>query len=373
MTFTLIMMSLRNINYNNEDIFEHLNSRTLLGNELYGKTLGIIGYGRVGKILSKYTHSFGAKNLHYDLVKSNSKYSSYSTLNNLLKKSDIVSINVNLDIRNKYYFNKDFFKKMKRGAILINTSRGEIIDEKDLIEALEKNIIYKAALDVLCNENRGFDFIFKKFKKLINLNKLIITPHISGTTIESLTKTSDFIMQQISKYLIKSHKKTRIKLIKFIIYLLKVVLNKSKIYDFIIKKLNLTILQILDFKLRILLIKYQITNKKIDANKYKFLDIKKEKNEDYIKLAATIINLKDKNFYKNISFDLENLDSFYRLSWIIRDLKDNNFEYFNYNLNEVLNNLEIKYKHLFYHSYTISERLEKRYIFLLINKYQFIK
>ena len=207
MTFTLIMMSLRNINYNNEDIFEHLNSRTLLGNELCGKTLGIIGYGRVGKILSKYAHSFGAKNLHYDLVKSNSKYSSYSTLNNLLKKSDIVSINVNLDIRNKYYFNKDFFKKMKREAILINTSRGEIIDEKDLIEALEKNIIYKAALDVLCNENRGFDVILKKFQKLINLNKLIITPHISGTTIESLTKTSDFIMQQISKYLIKSHKK----------------------------------------------------------------------------------------------------------------------------------------------------------------------
>ncbi len=149
-------------------------------------------------------------------------------------------------------------------------------------------------------------------------------------------------------------------MIKFIIYLLKVILNKSKIFDFFIKKIKFNYPPEIRFQVKNIINKIpNYKQKKIDANKYKFLDIKKrKKDEDYIKLASIIINLKDKNFYKNISFDLENIDSFYRLSWIIKDLKDNNFEYFNYNLNEILNNLEIKFKHLFYHSYTISERLE---------------
>ncbi len=207
MTFMLIMIALRNLNFNNNYTFANLNNKTLIGSELYGKTLGIIGYGRVGKILSRYTYSFGAKNIHYDLSKANSKFSTYSNLSNLLKKSDIVSINLNLNDKNKNFFNLDYLKKMKKNAILINTSRGEILNENDLIYALENNIISKAALDVLCDENKGFSLILKKFKHLINKNKLIVTPHISGTTKESLEKTSDFIMEVLSKHLSKNYKK----------------------------------------------------------------------------------------------------------------------------------------------------------------------
>ncbi len=207
MTFTLIMMSLRNINYNNNKTFKNLVNKTFIGKELYGKTLGIIGYGRVGKILSKYTHSFGANNIHYDLIKTNTKFSTYSKLDNLIKKSDIISINLNLNDKNKYFFDLNYMKKMKQNSILINTSRGEILNEKDLIYALENNIISRAAVDVLCDENKSFNVIYKKFKKLIDINKIIITPHISGTTIESLNKTSDFIMEKISEYLKNNNKK----------------------------------------------------------------------------------------------------------------------------------------------------------------------
>tara|TARA_Y100000768_G_scaffold254955_1_gene193712 strand:+ start:630 stop:1580 length:951 start_codon:yes stop_codon:yes gene_type:complete len=201
MTFTLIMLALRNLNFNNDKAFLSLYKKKLIGNELFGKTVGIIGYGRVGKILSKYTYNFGAKNIHYDIKKYKSKYSKYSSLNNLLKKSDIVSLNISLNNETINFFNKNLFKIMKSSSILVNTSRGEILNEKDLFYALKNNLISKAALDVLCDEKDGFDLIIKKYKKYINQNKLIITPHISGTTKESLSKTSDFIMLLISKYI----------------------------------------------------------------------------------------------------------------------------------------------------------------------------
>ena len=147
-----------------------------MGVSLRGKTLGIIGLGNIGKELVKVSKGFGFKVLAFDVQKDDSFASDhnvlYSDLNTLLSSSDFISIHLNLTPETKNYINSERIKLMKSQCILINTSRGEIIDERALYNSLKSNKIAGAGLDVFHKEPYN--------GPLSTLDNVIITPHISA-------------------------------------------------------------------------------------------------------------------------------------------------------------------------------------------------
>lgn len=172
-----------------------------LGHELNGKTLLIIGYGRLGKIVARYAKAFGMKIITID--KTDENYSK-KRLYSLLRKSDIVTIHIHLD-NNEEFFDKTCFAHMKLGSFLINTSRGGVIDETALLKAL-KGRIAGAALDVVQNEPEASPQLLGYASSHTNL---LITSHIGGATHESTKKTEEFIKNKIKKYVNQSKKGNR--------------------------------------------------------------------------------------------------------------------------------------------------------------------
>ena len=170
------------------NFLKKLNKEKYIGSDLLGKTILIIGYGRIGKQLSKFAIAFGMKIKIFEIKYNQSKKHLY----NLLSISDIVVICINFNNNNKKYFDYKCFSKMKNNSYFINTSRGELIDEKTLLNSLRNKNLGGAALDVLTNENQ---INSNSNHPLINYAKkntnLIITPHIGGATSESfkLTRT----------------------------------------------------------------------------------------------------------------------------------------------------------------------------------------
>lgn len=167
--------------------------------ELYGKTLGIVGFGRIGQRVAQIANAFGAKVIYYSTSGDNhhKEYEEVS-FESLLEKSDLISIHAPLNESTKYLFRKEAFCRMKKSAILINLGRGLIVHEEELIEALNQEQITAAALDVL-----EFEPMKKKhpIENLINKNKLFITPHIAWASIEARNRMLDEVYQNIESYL----------------------------------------------------------------------------------------------------------------------------------------------------------------------------
>ncbi len=168
------------------------------GYEIYKKTIGIVGIGRLGSIVASYFHAMGAKVLAYDPYRksSDSQVEQVDDFFELLEVADIVSIHVNLSEETKNFFGRKAFGKMKMGSFLINTSRGELIDEDALLDALESGQLAGAALDVIADE-----YHITEAHPLISYsrrnNRLIIVPHIGGNTYESFEKTERFIADKL--------------------------------------------------------------------------------------------------------------------------------------------------------------------------------
>jgi D-3-phosphoglycerate dehydrogenase len=213
----LILSISRNIPYAFNDVLKGGWSRDVFrGIELKGKTLGIIGYGRLGRMVGGFGLAFGMKVMVYDPLISevldNIKKCSFEEL---LMESDFVSIHVPLNPMTKKMFGQSQFSQMKHSAYLINTSRGDIIDEDAFLHALLNRTIAGAAIDVISGEiDRPYLSQNMKIKELnrvcsplidyaLKNNNLIITPHIGGATIDSMRSTEIFIADKI-KYLIQS-------------------------------------------------------------------------------------------------------------------------------------------------------------------------
>ena len=147
-----------------------------MGSLLQGNTLGIIGLGTVGKALIRLVQGFDFKVIAYDQVKDEKfqkEYNvQYTELNTLLKESDIVSLNINLTDQTKYLINKTRLKLMKSDSVLINTSRGEIVDELALYTALKNGELAGAGLDVF--EQEPYSGLFTE------LENVVLTPHIGS-------------------------------------------------------------------------------------------------------------------------------------------------------------------------------------------------
>lgn len=186
-SFALMMTSIRNIISAYEDVkkgnWKYLDH---IGEQLNFLTIGIIGYGRLGKMFVKMIKPFTKKILIYDKYKKiDKKNLAYkATLTNLLKNSDIISLHIHADKKNINFFDKKKFKKLKRKVLIINTSRGEIINEVDLLKFLKKNNLSKYATDVINNEIKD-----RKKSPIINSlaknNQILVTPHIGGMTYQA--------------------------------------------------------------------------------------------------------------------------------------------------------------------------------------------
>ena len=179
------------------------NREKFQGFQLLGKTLGIVGLGRLGKISANIGSGFGMKVIANDIKKI--KYSNVKmvSLKRLAATSDIISIHVHLNHSTENLINKNFFSKMKKSAIVINTARGKIINEDDLLNALKNKVIAGAGLDVidgewLSNEKRVNHKLVKYSRSHSNL---LITPHIGGATQESIQNARIFMAKKIAKYL----------------------------------------------------------------------------------------------------------------------------------------------------------------------------
>jgi D-3-phosphoglycerate dehydrogenase / 2-oxoglutarate reductase len=180
------------------------------GHTLRGQTLGIAGLGRLGTMMARYGDAMGMKVIFADPnVESpnpNWKKVSFETL---LKKSDFVTIYVHLEKDTKNMFNKDTFKLMKKTAFLINVSRGDIVNEEDLISALDNKVIAGYATDVLSGENHFVHHDASRHPLIMYAKthpNVVISPHIGGMTHESRRDTDIFMSEKIIKFIKKNFK-----------------------------------------------------------------------------------------------------------------------------------------------------------------------
>lgn len=159
-----------------------------IGTSLVGKTFGIVGLGRIGAMVARRAAGFGVKVVYYNRSRNEAVEKelglTYLGLDELLAQSDFVSIHVPLTPETRHMFNAGLFAKMKRGSYLINTARGPIVDEHDLVAVLREGQLMGAALDVFDNEPH-------LNPELVNMNNVILTPHIASATTEARNKMAE--------------------------------------------------------------------------------------------------------------------------------------------------------------------------------------
>jgi D-3-phosphoglycerate dehydrogenase len=171
------------------------------GEEISGKTIGIIGYGNTGSRFARLLSSFDARVLVYDKYKSGFSNADVTEtdLSSLCSEADIISFHVPLNGETIHMANMDFFGRLQRKPIIINTSRGAVLDTAALIKALQHKNISGAALDVLENEKlESFSANEQEhFKLLINQPNVILTPHIAGYTYQSAYLLSKILLEKL--------------------------------------------------------------------------------------------------------------------------------------------------------------------------------
>lgn len=182
--------------YCNSPIFVHYGPSF---NELSGKVWGIVGLGNIGRGVAKVAKSFGCKVVYFSTSGRNncSEYTRVE-LDELLQESDIISIHAPLNEVTRNMFNMDTFIKMKKSAILVNMGRGPIVNDKDLVDALNKGEIAGAALDVLVKEPMERENPLLEVK---DSNKLIVTPHIAWASVEARNRLMKDVYNNIQSYL----------------------------------------------------------------------------------------------------------------------------------------------------------------------------
>ena len=173
---------------------------TIKSEEINQKCIGVIGFGTIGKKVAEYALKNKLTVLAYDpyLAELNEKEIKIklSNLKEIFEKSDIISLHLPLTEETKNLINKSTFLQMKNKPIIINTSRGSIINENDLIDAYHNDLISGFALDVFENEPIKSEF----YKKVSSDMNCILTPHISGVTTESNIRVSDFIVKKTTEF-----------------------------------------------------------------------------------------------------------------------------------------------------------------------------
>lgn len=171
------------------------------GEEILGKTFGIIGYGNMGKAVAKRLSGFGCKTIFYDIKPNLSdEFATQVSLQELQENADILSLHTPLTEDTLYMIDEEFISKMKKNFYFINTARGKNLKTLALVNALKSGKIKGACLDVLEYEKTSFENLETKnedLEYLLNSEKAIITPHIAGWTHESKIKLAQVIVDKI--------------------------------------------------------------------------------------------------------------------------------------------------------------------------------
>lgn len=167
----------------------------MTGYEIQGKTIGIIGFGAVGKEVAKMAWALGMKVLAYDTCGIDSDLVKTFKVEDILKRSDFISLHVPLTDETRNMISMEQLKQMKSNAVLINTARGGIVNEADLYEALKNQVIKAAYFDVFTEEPPTSD------EPLLTLPNFYLTPHIASRSAEAEKKTADMATKVILEFL----------------------------------------------------------------------------------------------------------------------------------------------------------------------------
>lgn len=179
----------------------------LTGFDLYGKTVGVIGTGRIGKAFINICNGFGMRVLAYDKFPDNSLNAEYTSIDTLFKESDIISLHCPLNKETYHMIGADAIKEMKKGVVIINTSRGALIDADELLEGIKSRKIGAACLDVYEEEA---DIFFEDFSghiidddtiaRLISMPNVIVTSHQAFLTNEALAGIAKTTIENIKEF-----------------------------------------------------------------------------------------------------------------------------------------------------------------------------
>ena len=169
-----------------------------VGVDISKKTLGIVGLGRIGRVVAQRAKAFGMNVMYYNRNRLSKSVEQklgvkYSTLNSLFSKSDVVSLHVPHNSQTNEMVNLSLLKKMKKNSYIVNTARGKIINESDLIFALKKKLIAGAALDVFTNEP------IDSKNPLLKLENVVLAPHIGSSTAETRVKMAEITVKNLNR------------------------------------------------------------------------------------------------------------------------------------------------------------------------------
>ena len=205
----MLLSLINNMYYSQKEIFDGLWLREPnRGFELKNKVIGIIGYGNTGKSLAKKLSGMEVKVLFNDLKPNlSNKFAKQVSIETIQNECNVISIHTSFNLKSNRLINKGFIEKCKKPFWLVNTSRGQCVVLKDLVDAIKKGKILGAALDVIEHEKSSFENLVssKKIKsdllELISLKKIVLTPHIAGWTFESKIQMANIILKKIKKFI----------------------------------------------------------------------------------------------------------------------------------------------------------------------------
>lgn len=174
------------------------------GMEIQGKTIGIIGYGNMGSAFAERLSGFSVKVIAYDKYKVDysDQFVIETNMSTIFKETDILSLHVPLTEETQYLVNQQYLQQFSKPIILINTSRGPVVNTADLVQNMKSGKVRGAALDVLEYEKFSFedldpDQLPVPMQFLINSDKVILTPHVAGWTNESQVKLAEVLLEKI--------------------------------------------------------------------------------------------------------------------------------------------------------------------------------
>ena len=198
---SLIMACAKRLIYMNDCVRDKFWNIGAMGSScrLAGKKVGFVGFGKIARCVCERTNAFQAKAIVYDPFVSENCLKEYKaesvSLNTLLKEADFVTLHVPLSDKTRHMLGKDEFAKMKNTAYIINTARGGLIDETELIDALENGIIAGAGLDVFETENSNLD------ERILRMQNVVLTPHVAWNTKEASVALHREVTDNVIRFL----------------------------------------------------------------------------------------------------------------------------------------------------------------------------
>jgi len=203
----MILSLFNNLNQADQEVKQKIWRREAMrGRELMGQTVGLIGFGHTGSTFAQKLSGMGVKVLAYDKYKKNYTlpygFVSPATQAEILQKADIISLHLPLTDETHHLANEAFFAQAKPGTILINTSRGKVVDTKALVASLETGHLGGACLDVFENEKTE-TFTTEEdalHQRLYDLPNVILSPHVAGWTVESKERLSTILLDKLEEF-----------------------------------------------------------------------------------------------------------------------------------------------------------------------------